>query len=358
MKTSLPNPHYQREQFNTLAQTGTGQMTKPKLKPQIIVKGNGTKINNNKSLLSRAKRKMITQKMILSLIDVSKSKEDPKRAKAYWNTYYCQNKIYSSGGKLYGKYCKNRFCTLCCGIRKAKIINKYLPVIKSWKEPYFVTLTVKSVPASKLKYWIVEGMIRGFKRLVERNKKRNQRGKGKKLIGIKSLECCFNPMAKTYNPHFHIIAPDKETAELLIREWLKLWTKKFALRICQDMRKVEDKEGALMEIIKYGSKIFTEPDVNKKSKQKGNPLIYSAALNNIFLSMKDHRIFDRFGFNLPKSRKIDEKVINILSVYQELNYNPKVFDWENTESEQILSGFEPSSELKSLLDHNIDTETE
>ena len=64
--------------------------------------------------------------MALSLIDVAKENGDVEREKAYWNTYYCQNSVITANGRLYGKYCKNRFCTLCCSIRKAEIINKYL----------------------------------------------------------------------------------------------------------------------------------------------------------------------------------------------------------------------------------------
>ena len=68
-------------------------------------------------------------------------KKDSEQEKSYWNTYHCQNKIYTASGRLYGKYCKNRFSTLCCSIPKAQIIYKYLPVVRTWPEPYFFTLT-------------------------------------------------------------------------------------------------------------------------------------------------------------------------------------------------------------------------
>lgn len=90
-------------------------------------------MSNLVALEGRAKRKTITQSMMLNLMDVAKEKGDIEKQNAYWNTYYCQSKIITSEGKLYGNYCKNRFCTLCCSIRKAEIINKYLPTIEKWE---------------------------------------------------------------------------------------------------------------------------------------------------------------------------------------------------------------------------------
>jgi hypothetical protein len=87
---------------------------------------------------------------MLSLIDVAKERGAKDREKAYWNTYPCQNIVYTANSKIYAPFCKNRFCTYCCGIRKAELIKKYLPVLQSWKDRYFVTLTVKAVKANQL----------------------------------------------------------------------------------------------------------------------------------------------------------------------------------------------------------------
>ena len=149
-------------------------------------------------------------------------------------------------------------------IRKATIINKYLPVIHSWEEPYFLTLTVRSVPFQRL-HDVMRSMIKGFMEITSTYRKRSQRGKGINLIGIRSLECNFNPKAKTYNPHFHIIVSNSKTAKIIKEEWLKRskagWTASWA----QKSKRVYNSTTALIEIVKYGSKIFTEPDVNKKS---------------------------------------------------------------------------------------------
>lgn len=256
----------------TLAQSGT--QNNNSIPSKVLISGEGTRIVNNPSLANRAKRKVITREVVLAIIDIAKEKGDVKMEKSLWNAYYCQSEVIITDNKLYGKYCKNRFCTICTAIRKAGIINKYYPVLKTWKNPQFVTLTVKSCKAEKLDLWIF-GMQKAFNLIHNRCKTRHKRGKGIKLIGIKSLECNFNPKKRTYNPHFHIIVPDKNIAYLLKKEWLKQWRPrntseyryKYADPKVQFIRKVNDINRDLIETIKYGSKVFTEPDPNKKSNQ-------------------------------------------------------------------------------------------
>lgn len=151
---------------NTLAQKGTTKAGQN----QVLVTGKGSDLNNNEALQGRAKLKTITNSMMLNLIDVAKEKGNDEQLKSLWNTYYCQSEVISSNGRLYGRYCKNRFCTLCCSIRKAEIINKYLPIIENWEEPYFVTLTVKACKAEKLKL-MVSKVLQGFQRIKDRHKK-------------------------------------------------------------------------------------------------------------------------------------------------------------------------------------------
>ena len=299
---------------------------------------------------------MITVKMALSHMKIAKKKGDKEKLKALWNTYYCQSRLITIDGRFYGKYCKNRNCTLCCSIRKAEIINKYFPTIREWKEPYFITLTVKSVKANRLRK-LFEKMIEGFRCITAKYRKRGQREKGIKLVGIKSLECNFNPVKQTYNPHFHIIVASKEMGEIIINEWLAKWGKSWALRISQDIRPVKDLESNLIEIIKYGSKIFTEPDIKNRSinRDKGN--IHALALYNIFEAMKGLRIFERFGFDLPKTEKVIQAA-RVVTDYYEWQFHPKYFDWLNMENELTLTGYDPAPELVNLLAYNIDLESE
>ena len=213
-----------RGNFNTLGQSDTPNYLNLNSQPSMRVHGNGTDLTQKRAMDGRAKRKLITKVLTLKLVDVAKAKGDKKMEKAYWNAYHCQEKLISADGRIYGHYCKNRFCTLCNANRKAELINKYLPIIKTWDDPQFVTLTVLSVKERNLKKW-VDAMFRAFTIIKKRCYQRHRRGKGVKLVGVKSLECNFNPKTKTYNPHFHLIVANNEVAETLRVEWQRQWNK-------------------------------------------------------------------------------------------------------------------------------------
>jgi len=299
--------------------------------------------------------------MVLSLIDVAKEKGEPERIQAYWNAYHCLNNVIVTNGRMYGRYCKNRFCTICNAIRKADMINRYYPVISQWEDVQFVTLTVKSVKETSLNLWVF-GMKKAFRQIRERCNKRYQRGKGIKLIGVKSLECNFNPNRKTYNPHYHLIVPNKEIAELLKKEWLEQWRPKkkneyrykFTTPAAQHIEPVYNLETALIETIKYGSKIFTEPDLNKKSQLKTPPKIYARALDNILVAMKGYRIFDRFGFNQPKQEQ--NRSTKVVADFENWTFPKDSSDWVNDETGEALTGFLPPLGLSHLLNECINTE--
>ena len=229
----------------------------------LMVPGKGTDLSEFKPLQSRAKRKVISRSVILALIDVAKENKDYTLVKSLWNAYRCHSSVITFGDKLYTKYCKNRICTICAAIRKADFINRYCPILKDWDDAHFLTLTIRAVPEEELQERI-DRMYATFKKIHQKLKKRHQRGKGIKVMGIKSLECNFNPIKRTYNPHFHIIVPSREVAILLEREWLSLLSPSFALQQAQQFSPIKDLEKGLIELIKYGSKIFTDPEMQKK----------------------------------------------------------------------------------------------
>jgi len=343
-----------RGQFNTLVQSGTANSNDFIHGTEKVVHGNGSDLADKKAWKGRAQRKVVSQALVVQLVAIAEKNNDPECAAQFWNTYHCQNKLVSHGGRTYGEYCKNRFCTLCNSIRKAEIINKYLPVISTWEDPQFVTLTEKAVPAEKLERWFF-GVDKAFRRIRERCKKRHQRGKGLKIMGIKSLECNFNPKKKTYNPHFHLLVPNKEIAKLLKAEWLKTWTDDFAKPSAQHMRRVKNMEKDLIETIKYGSKIFTDFDANNKGKLP--PEIYVVALYNIFKAMKPYRLFERFGFNLPATTKkeVTKKAVPVTQC-EDFVFAIEVFDWINTKTGEGLTGYAPTAQLEWLLTENMNVD--
>jgi len=337
--------------FNTLAQNGTNINSSPNSKQNIIVFGKGTDRKKTNALNGRAKRKTITQKLMLALIDVANEEGAKDRLKSYWNTYHCQSRIVSSSGRIHGSYCKNSFCNICNSIRKAEIINKYYPIVSSWESPQFVTLTVKSVHAPKL-YKHVRTVKKKFNQIIELQKKRHQRGKGIKPIGIVSLECNFNPKDKTYNPHFHILVPNIEIAYHLLWEWRKKWPKGHTNIWAQKIRKVGNTETDMIETIKYGAKIFTSPDMKKKSRL--SPIIYAKALDHIYASFKGIHLFSSFGFTLNQVQNLRTPP-KLLLRYEEWRFEPCIGNWVEIETGEILSNYQITAELKLILEQNIDT---
>lgn len=307
------------------------------------------------TLRKRAKKKLVSQKVVLALIDAAKSKGAQHRVQGYWNAYHCQERLYSHQGRFYGNYCKSRFCPICSGNRKAELIERYLPIVQTWEQPYFVTLTIKAVPAKSLSYHI-NGMVRAFRIISNRCKKRHQRGQGVKIMGIKSLECNFNPKRRTYNPHFHLIVSSKEVAELLVEEWLELWTTGYTYHKAQYAEEVRDGEKSLIEIIKYSSKTFTDPDPGQK-KEKGrkvSPYVYASALDNIYAAFKGHRLFDRFGFNGAAKKVKEPGPARLVSDFKEWHYRQHLSDWIEKDGSSTLSGYKATHELMQLLSENVD----
>lgn len=345
-------------QFNTLAQIGTGTFAKKPERPAIKVHGEGTDLLNKEGIFRRTKRKQISQVLSLDFMRMAERRCNDVLAKTFRNTYYCLETVHVSGTRMYGRYCKNRICAVCCSIRKAEMINAYLPIIKEWEDPHFVTLTVKSVPAIRLKP-LIHNIKMGLRQILNKYKKQEQRGTGKKLIGLYSLECNFNPTKRTYNPHFHIVVANREMGETLIREWLAYSRKKGDRGLtspdAQDIRPVGKGENILIEIVKYGTKIFTELDPRKKTKKPKDGKVYVKAIYTIIAAMQGVRIFERFGFNLPKRDKSKSEPSTLLR-YDEYAYSPENRNWMDTDSNIPLSDYVPDAEVCFLLENRIDLE--
>lgn len=295
--------------------------------------------------------------MILQLIDDASKKGKDLWVKSLWNGYRCQGKIVTANGKIYTYYCKYRICPICSLIRKAEKLNHYLPIVKSWAYPYFVTLTLRSVPAYRLQP-VIDCMVNEFRLIIDTYKKRERRGTGKRLIGIRSLECNFNPKRRTYNPHYHIIVATEEMAEILLREWLSRSRKGWTHRKGQYVRKAANKEHDMIETVKYGTKILTEPDPRKKKTFKGKRKVYIAALNNILQAFNGHHLFDRFGFVAPERKLRPESKITYVYDHVDWKFDPAEADWIEQNSGERLSGHLPTSELVEILKDGIDTELE
>jgi hypothetical protein len=72
--------------------------------------------------------------------------------------------------------------------------------------------------------------------------------------------------------------------------------------------------------------------------------------------MKGHRIFDRFGFDLPAANH--EKVpARVTQDFEEWRYMPELRDWHSVDSEQMLVSCGLPADLVELL-KQVDSEAE
>lgn len=138
-------------------------------------------------------------------------------------------------------------------------------------------------------------------------------------------------------------------ADILMAEWLKMLTPKFANRKGQYMRSIENELQQLIEVIKYGSKIFTEPDLNKKGK---DGKVYALALYNILSAFEGHRLFERFGFNGPMENLKPNKLSMVIN-YDIYHYDIVQADWIGSQG-QSLTDYILCPQLDYLITEGVD----
>jgi hypothetical protein len=196
-----------------------------------------------------------------------------------------------------------------------------------------------------------------LRRIIAKHRKQAIRCKGIRLVGIRSFECNYSPKKKTYNPHFHIILQNLNVADTLRTDWIregrKLWGENTISKAAQKNQRVRNLEDCLVEILKYSSKIFTDPDIEQSKRGNKSPLLICVeAYDTIISAMKGQRIFDRFGFNLPPQPKKGTS-IKALNQYKAWIYDLKYSDWLEIDGELTLSGYIAPDELRTLLKDSI-----
>jgi plasmid rolling circle replication initiator protein Rep len=304
-----------------------------------------TDLSAKNTLLKRARAKYFTLGLIFGLVDL-----DSLLKKSYWNTFHCAEELVQDGSKITSRYCKNRWCLVCNRIRTAISILKYSDEIKSWdKDSFFVTLTIPNVPAALLGETIGK-MLRDFSNIVRVIRTRRKLD----FIGIRKLECTYNPNENTYHPHYHCIINGKKVADRLKKEWLKRYP--LAEEFLQDIREADG--NSLMEFFKYFTKVISTKSRKNNKNGLNAPVeyrrkIYIHALDVIFIAMHNRRTYQNYGFKAKNIDEDSEGVIELAENNNEISYfkwEKELHDWLNIASGEILTGFEPSEAVKQLLD--------
>jgi hypothetical protein len=288
----------------------------------------------------RARVKFLTEAMAVGLANVP----DSKLTKSYWNTFYCSSVLHKKGDSLTGKYCKNRWCLVCCRIRSAQLIKQYAPLLESWPEKHLVTLTVPNCSAADLVATIAE-MKAGFDRIrhtYQMQHRRKQRDTP--LIALRKQEATHNPDTDTYHPHFHLVVPNLAAANELRASWLMQFPS--AKWKGQDVRPANS--GASHELFKYFTKLVTT-----QSKER---FIRLAPLNTIFEAIAGQRTFQAFGVPRIKEELGDEEAtalaeeLNIDAVFEWVQAQA---DWVDKASGEMLTNYVPSAQFRKFVESKI-----
>ncbi len=285
-------------------------------------------------LQKRAKSKYIT----LRLMDKMCALKSPL-AHGYVRTVNCCTVIKQKDGKLTSRYCGNRWCSVCNRIRSAQYISKYEPILKTWVDTQFVTLTVVNVEGTKLLDKLKE-MNKNFRRILDLMRKRNI-----KTRGIRKVEVTYNKESNTYHPHFHVLVEGKAQADIIHDEWLRL--NPTSKEIAQKVKSVDaDNVSVYKEIFKYITKLF-EKGEDGKFKQV-NP----TALDIIFRVIKGRRTLQPFGFEAPVVE--EEGEIELSESTDAPTEEVKVWvwtgsDWIDIDTGEALSNFRVTRKIEKML---------
>lgn len=283
-------------------------------------------VPTRKLLQKRARSKYITNSVSIKLAALGSVLEQ-----SYWNSYHCCGVLRQSGKSVVGKYCNNRWCLTCNRIRTAKLINGYAESLRELPDKRFVTLTIPNVSGESLKKTI-EKMVESLVLIQKSFRKRKV-----KIVGIRKLECTYNPARNDFHPHFHLIVSGETISKLLIDEWLKRFPS--ATREAQNEKPADD--NSAMELFKYFTKIVT-----KKR-------FYISALDTIFTAMYGKRTFQPMGIKKIVSEDISElqKI-----VYEDLEERESLWtwvdeatDWIDFDTGETLTGYSPSEAVVQLI---------
>ena len=333
-----------RISLDTLAQLATSSKKEDDIKLIPC-----THESDKKTLQKRAYRKYINTSLSLRLVDASKINPKSTLEKSYFNSYHCCKTIaIHSSGKVKGNYCKNRWCLVCNSIRTAVLIHKYMPVVEDWNDKYFVTLTLPNCDGRDLRATIdeMQKVITQIRKVIQ---KRYQRGKGEKFIGVRKLECTYNPKTNKYHPHYHFVIDGHDNASELLNIWLKKVPA--AKAVAQDIRPADDNSSK--ELFKYFTKVVTT--IKDKEGNVKDAKIYADAMDVIFNSIKGLRTFQNFGFKTKKEVLAEDFVPVELSgdpIVSEANWVQELADWAE-ESGELLSGYIPLEKTKKLVSKKI-----
>lgn len=162
-------------------------------------------------------------------------------------------------------FCRVRLCPVCSWRKSLKLYSQVSEITNTILDEQpntrflFLTLTVKNVPADKLKAEL-DHLNAGWRLLVTKNVKFPSANKLKSsLLGyMKATEITYNRIQDTYHPHIHAILVMSDEYftgghYMTKYEWSKVWQKaiKADYHTSIDIQAIDSTDKAVAEVAKY-----------------------------------------------------------------------------------------------------------
>jgi hypothetical protein len=282
---------------------------------------------DGKKLKSKAKKKYVSSALAKGLVKVNNSPLNYKYAQTFG---CCDIMTVGESGELKSQfYCGNRWCATCQSIKMATLIDKYHPMLINTPDLYFVTLTLRTVEAEKLqdRYDYMTKTWREITDLARKQKRVD-------FMGIRKTE---TTAAKNnlYHTHFHVLISGRYNAFWLLGQWM---ARNVGLAEFQSqcVKKVREVERALIEVLKYATKMSIK-DGDKEI------AVEAWRLDIIYRAMYRKRLIQAFGG--IKQYQEDEMELSSEVVKKARGlYAWCGSDWYHTEFHQQLTNYIPDQE--------------
>lgn len=280
----------------------------------------------DEKLLKRARKKFLSVSLARDLVKIP----DSPLNKGYAMTFGCCDTLeLNEAGELRSLFfCKRRWCQTCASVNMATLINKYREVMTGLENLQFVTLTVPNCSADRIPDTL-EYMATTWRRITDAARKA-----GRPMRGLRKIELKVGK-GGGYHPHYHIIVESRKfTAEWIREQWLRRLPQ--CSEKAQDVRPIEDVEAALLELMKYATKLTC-------AESSGNDVLCTPRqMDTIFRNLHRKRLFQPFG----GLKAIDEEAFEpapetfekARGLYQWIGH-----DWYHTKYGQALTNYVPEA---------------
>lgn len=278
----------------------------------------------DEKLLKRARKKFLSVCLARDLVKIP----DSPLNKSYAMTFGCCDTLeLNEAGELRSLFfCRRRWCQTCASINMATLIDKYHDVLSGLENLQFVTLTVPNCSAATIPDTLAY-MAATWRQITDAARKAKRPMKGIRKIELKVGK------GGGYHPHFHIIVESRRfTAEWIREQWLKRLPQ--CSEKAQDVRPIEDIEAALLELMKYATKLTC-------AESSGNDVLCTPKqMDTIFRNLHKKRLFQPFG----GLRAVDEDAFEptpetferARGLYQWIGH-----DWYHVKYGQALTNYVP-----------------